>query len=110
MLCHSFVARSYHDLRAWQAARAFKRGVYELVLEPTLALDQRLSSQLREGAASAQSCISEGFGRFDPADFARLVKMGRASIIECQNHLEDAVDRGHIVEAVRLDHDARARV
>ena len=49
--------------------------------------------------------ISEGFGRFDPADFARFLKMARASIIECQNHLVDAVDRGHISETVRHEHD-----
>jgi four helix bundle protein len=86
------MARSYRDIRAWQAARAFKRGIYNLISESPLCLDERLSKQLRDGAASAQSNIAEGFGRFDPADFARMVKIAKASIIECQNHLEDAVD------------------
>jgi four helix bundle protein len=103
------MARSYRDIRAWQAARAFKRGIYELVSEPPLSLDQRLSTQLREAAASSQSNIAEGFGRFDPADFARLVKVAKASIIECQNHLEDAVDRGGLTDQARRQHEDRAQ-
>ncbi len=63
---------------------------------------------LREGAASATSQISEGFGRFDPVDFGRFVKMARASILECQNHLQDALDRRHITEHVRQEHDRLA--
>jgi four helix bundle protein len=103
------MARRFRDLRAWQSARAFKLEIDGLVLKPPLALDQRLACQLREAAASAPSAISEGFGRFDPADFARFLKMARASIIECQNHLQDAVDRGHITgeQEKALDGDAR---
>ena len=103
------MAQTFRDLRAWQAARAFKRALYCLLDQPPLAMDLRLSAQLREAAASAQSCISEGFGRFDPADFARFVKIGRASILECQNHLDDAVDRGLISEIVRKQYDDHAR-
>ena len=33
------------------------------------------------------------------------MKTARASLIECQNHLDDAVDRGHITEADRNEHD-----
>jgi hypothetical protein len=35
--------------------------------------------------------------------------MGRASLIECHNHLGDAVDRGHLTEGERLVHEARFR-
>jgi hypothetical protein len=31
--------------------------------------------------------------------------MARASIVECQNHLQDAVDRGHITDVVRQDYE-----
>ena len=34
--------------------------------------------------------------------------MAKASIVECQNHVIDAVDRGAITEAVRQEHDDRA--
>jgi four helix bundle protein len=103
-------ARDFRDLRAWQATRAFKVGIYQLTQSGALALDERLRLQLQEAAASAASHISEGFGRFDPQDFARFVKMGRASLLECQNHLIDAVDRGHITESVRIEHHATAQL
>ena len=103
------VAKKFRELRAWQAAYAFKLRVYELIEHGPIANDEKLRKQLREGAASAPSQISEGFGRFDPADFARFVKMARASIMECQNHLQDAVDRQHITGPVREEHDKLAR-
>ncbi len=102
-------AASFKDLRAWQLARAFKLGIYQLTASPPMASDLRLCQQLREAAASAPSNISEGFGRFDPPDFARLVKIAKASILECQNHLIDAVDRGHISDVVREEHTAKAQ-
>jgi four helix bundle protein len=102
-------AKTFRDLRAWQAARAFKLSVYALIELPPLSRDERLSTQLREAAASAVSHISEGFGRFDPPDFARFVKMGKASLLECQNHLQDAVDRRYISEKTRQELDARAQ-
>ena len=86
-------AKTFRDLRAWQTAYAFKLRVYELIESGPLSNDETLRKQLRESAASAASQISEGFGRFDPVDFARFVKMARASLVECQNHLQDAVDR-----------------
>lgn len=101
-------AGSFKDLRAWQLAYAFKLGIYELTGHGSLACDFGLRDQLREAAASAPSNISEGFGRFDPSDFARFVKIAKASLVECQNHLIDAVDRGHIAEAVRKEHSDRA--
>jgi four helix bundle protein len=99
-------AKTFGDLRAWQAVRAFKVGIYRLIEQGPLANDARLREQLREASASAQSHISEGFGRFDPLDFARFVKMARASLLECHNHLGDAVDRRHISEATRREHQA----
>jgi four helix bundle protein len=103
------VAKTFQELRAWQAAYAFKLSIYDLIEHGPLSEDERLRKQLRECAASAPSQISEGFGRFDPVDFARFVKMARASILECQNHLKDAVDRRHITEHLREEHDKLAR-
>jgi four helix bundle protein len=102
-------AGSFKELRAWQLAHAFKVGVYDLTSQGSLARDFGLRDQLREAAASAPSNISEGFGRFDPPDFARFVKIAKASLVECQNHLIDAVDRGHIAEAVRREYSEKAR-
>ena len=70
--------------------------------------ERRLREQLRESAASAPSQIAEGYGRFDPPDNARFVRIAKASLLECQNHLVDAADRGLISEDTRSLHDAQA--
>jgi four helix bundle protein len=87
---------------SWQFIVSFKQGA--------LADDRHLREQLRESAASATSQIAEGFGRFSPADFGRFLAMTKASLMEAQNHLQDAVDRGYITEAYRLSHDELAKV
>ena len=69
------VAKHYWELRAWQTVVAFKDGIYDLIEREPLATDLKLRDQLRESVASAQSHIAEGFGRFDPLDNARFVKM-----------------------------------
>jgi four helix bundle protein len=100
-------ANSFQELRAWQTVRAFKLGLYKLIEQPPLAGDFKLCEQIRDAAASAQSNIAEGFGRFDPVDFARFVKIGRASLLECRNHLIDAVERRHINEDECQEHQQR---
>ena len=102
-------ARHFRELRAWQVAYAFKLRIYDLIEQESISRDETIHKQLREASASAPSQISEGFGRFDPVDFGRFVKMARASLVECQNHLQDAVDRHHITEAVREEHDKLAQ-
>lgn len=101
--------RSFHDLRAWQTARMFKLSVYRLSESGTLATDFKLRGQLCESAASAVSHVAEGFGRFNPADFARFLGMAKASLIEGQNHLQDAVDRRHITDEIRVEHHKLAQ-
>jgi four helix bundle protein len=100
--------KSVEQIRAWHVTRVFKKPIYDLTDKGSLARDRSLRDQLRNAAASAPSNISEGFGRLDPGDFARLVRVARASLVECQNHLVDAVDRGHITEDVRRVHSAMA--
>ena len=64
--------------------------------------------QLEEAVAGPPAQIAEGFGRFNPADFARFLVMARASLMESQNHLRDAVDKGYIAEEARLEQDRLA--
>jgi four helix bundle protein len=100
---------AFHDLRAWQTARTFKLAVYRLSESSPLCNDPRLRNQLRETAASAVSQVAEGFGRFNPKDFARFLGMAKASLIEAQNHLQDAVDRRYITEETKAVHHELAR-
>jgi four helix bundle protein len=100
-------AKSFEELRVWRAANEFKKAVYRLADTPAFRREARLRDQLREAAASAVSHISEGYARFEPGDQARFMRMAKASLVECQNHLIDAVDRGVITEEVRKEHDGK---
>jgi four helix bundle protein len=64
--------------------------------------------QIEDAVAGPPGHIAEGFGRFNPADFSRFLVMARSALMESQNHLRDAVDRGYITEDVRARHDQMA--
>jgi len=92
----------FTDLRAWQACVVYKKAVYRLCEREPIARDWKRRSQLEDSVWGPPGHIAEGFGRFSPLDFARFAVMGRASLIESQNHLIDFVDRGYITEEQRL--------
>ena len=89
-------ARHFRELVCWQLAQELKVAVYRLAEQPPLKNDFRFSGQFRDAAASAPRNIAEGFGRRTHADFAHFLDVARASLGECQNHLQDAVDRGYL--------------
>jgi four helix bundle protein len=47
-------------------------------------------------ARSARANISEGFGRETHRDFAHFLSISRASLMETDNHLQDAADSGYL--------------
>jgi four helix bundle protein len=96
------------DIRAWRQAYSFKLAIYGLIRTEPLAADFTLCDQLRDAAASTVSQIEEGFARFYPKDFGRMVVGAKASMQECRGHLRDAVDRGHITDAKRAELDSAA--
>lgn len=100
----------FTDLRAWQACNVYKNAVYRLCREGSLSRDLKLRGQLEGSVAGPPANVAEGFGRFSPPDFARFLVIARASLMESQNHLRDAVDRAHITEEVRVEHDRLAEV
>ena len=59
---------------------------------PRVARDLEFCRQIRGSARGAPRTISEGFGRFRPADFARYLEYAHGSLNETQNHLDDALD------------------
>jgi len=98
----------FTELRAWQACDVYKKAVYRLCSAQPLAGDWGRRVQLERSASGAPAHVAEGFGRFNPADFARFLVLARSSLMESQNHLLDAVDKGYITEETRLEHDALA--
>jgi four helix bundle protein len=102
--------RRFTDLRAWQACLTYKRAVYATILDSTLAKDWDRRSQLEQSVKGPTGHIAEGFGRFNPADFARFCVIARASLMESQNWLIDAVDRRYISETDRVELNALAEI
>lgn len=67
-----------------------------MCLRPCAARDFKFRDQLADAAASAPRNIAEDFGRFRHADFARFVRIGRASLQEVLNHFRHALRRGYL--------------
>jgi four helix bundle protein len=92
-------ARHFRELVCWQLAQELKLALYQVIETPTIRKDVRFYEQVRDAAASAPRNIAEGFGRRTHAEFARYLDITRGSLAECQNHLQDCVDRGYLAEA-----------
>jgi four helix bundle protein len=92
-------ARHYRELICWQLASDLKRRVYALTAKRLVARDRRFCEQIRDSARGGPRAVAEGFGRFRPGDFARYLEFARASLIETQNHLDDALDCSYLTHA-----------
>jgi four helix bundle protein len=100
--------RRFTDLRAWQACDVYKKAIYVLCEDEVIARDFDRRRQLEESASRPTAHIAEGFGRFNPPDFARFCVIARSSLMESQNHLRDFVDKKYITEERRLELDRLA--
>ena len=92
-------ARSFDELDAWRLANQLKLGVYALIATGAVTRDLRFCDQLRSAAASAPGNIAEGFGRYEPAEFRRFLRIANGSLVETSCHLRDGVDRKHFASS-----------
>jgi four helix bundle protein len=90
------IARRYQDLDCWQLSNALKRRVYAFIATAPASKDFEFCNQIRGAARGAPRTIADGFGRFRPKEFARYLEFARASLIETQNHLDDALDAKYV--------------
>jgi four helix bundle protein len=100
--------RRFTQLRAWQACVTYKKAVYAICEVAPLATNLKKRGQLTDSVAGPPGHIAEGYGRFNPADFARFVVIARSSLMESQNHLIDLVDAEYITETKRQELNALA--
>jgi len=91
-------AHRYEDLVAWQLANELKEKVYDLIDNSPARNDFDFRDQIKDSSSSAPANISEGFGYYYHKQFARHVRIARASEMETHNHLGDGVKRGHWTE------------
>ena len=102
--------RDFRDLVCWKLANELKCEIWHWSERDPVSRDFKYRDQIRDSSGSAPSNISEGFGRFSPAEFALFLKYARASLMETINHLLDARQRGYIADPLysRLVNLARA--
>jgi four helix bundle protein len=71
----------FEDLVAWQLAVQLQQLADKYCDKPAVKRDFKFRNQLSDSAASAPRNIAEGFGRFNPADFARFLGIAKASLV-----------------------------
>jgi four helix bundle protein len=91
-------AKTLEELRAWQAARAFKLEVYRLIKQsPSASSDYRFRSQLSEAACGGEINIAEGFRRYAALEFAHFLAYAVASMEEAVRRVQDGIDRDYFI-------------
>jgi four helix bundle protein len=104
--------QTFKDLIAWQLAIELRGKLRPLCKRLLHSKDFRLHEQVRDAARSAPRNIAEGFGRYKHKDFARFVRIGKASEVEILNHLQEAYESNYLTieELDSLDHAARKAI
>ena len=102
--------KRYMGLRAWQACNRYKQAIYRLCADGPISRDWSRRRQLEESVAGPPAHLAEGYGRFNPPDFARFVVFARSSLMESQNHIDDGVDKGYINQQMLISLSELARV
>ena len=100
---------SHRDFAAWQFAYELRRNVVPVLRCILRNKDFRLHNNMRKAARSAPRNIAEGFGRYKHKDFARFVRIAKASEVEMLDHLQEACDCEYLdkAELADLEHMAR---
>jgi four helix bundle protein len=103
---------THEDIGAWQRAEELCTLVRTLCLRSSFVGDEKLRGQLLDAGRSGPRNIAEGFGRWKHADFARFVRMAKASEVELLNHFNEALKSRHITtdERAKLDHAAKKAI
>jgi four helix bundle protein len=90
--------RRYEDLVVWRLSYELQREVFAITETGPVTRDFSFRNQIRDASASGPRNIAEGFGRFNPADFARYLEIAKGSLTETHQHLRDGRDRGYFSE------------
>ena len=92
------MAKSFRELRVWQAAMDLTLLVYELTSSFPKHEVYGLSSQMRRAAVSTPSNIAEGSARRTRRDFRHFVLTARGSNFELQTQIIIAARLGYASE------------
>jgi four helix bundle protein len=94
-------ARTIQELHCYQLAVEFRTACIALTAHPAFKDDRRFRDDLRAAARSVPANIAEGFRRHTHREFARFLEIALSSIIESENHLNEALSLGYITTEER---------
>ena len=83
-------ATRFEELVCWKLAEEARTDIFRLTESGAAARDFDFKDQIRRSSRSATSNLAEGFGAFQPREFARLARIARRSIMETRTHLYEA--------------------
>lgn len=78
---------SYRDLVVWQTGMDLAAACYVATREFPRDEILGLTSQIRRSAASVPANIAEGYGRDNPGDYVRMLRIAQGSLKELETHL-----------------------
>ena len=101
--------KDFREIAAWRLARELKLQVDVFLQRPDVKRKYSLADQLSDAARSGPSNIAEGFGKFGNKEFARYMRIAKASEVEVLNHLIDLHDQRLITEDELMSAEHLAR-
>ena len=81
------VARRLEDLVMWVLACELRDGVSTAVAQGSARNDWDFRGQIERSSRSIAANIAEGYGHFKPRQFAKYLRIARASAMETRNHV-----------------------
>ncbi|MDZ7755166.1 four helix bundle protein [Rhodohalobacter sp.] len=100
---NEFYTYSFEKLEVWQAARKFKKTVYQVTGNFPKEELFGLTSQIRRSAGSITSNLAEGSGRASDKDKAHFTNMAYTSALETIDHVITALDMNFISKETYID-------
>src|SRR5438093_4197904 len=88
--------RTFEDLEAYQAARAFRKAMYAVSRRLPDFEKFELASQIRRAAVSLTNNIAEGHGRFHYLEQIKFTLIGRGSLEELIDDLNICEDENYL--------------
>ena len=79
--------RSYRDLRVWEDGMRLAEACYRTTRAFPREEIYGTTSQIRRSAASIPANVAEGYGRDNPREFVRFLRIAQGSLKELETHL-----------------------
>jgi len=89
----------FEDLLTWQLLPELEGEIARVTQHEAVKRELRFRSQITDAAGSAVRNVAEGFGRYNPTEFARFLDVSRASALEVQACLQTALTAGWIARS-----------